>query len=171
MYFRDKLFLHSLECNFCVYFHCCCATWEMNTKITLLWVHKHFATRVHMLFCINHVIKRFHCMYRHHMDIVISLIGRNVVSETLINNCSRLKSVRCSTLSVTCTFMSPVMLPGFVFTVHFSAGLPALYSHGLMCMISLCLYIYHCILYVDNSFFSFVVVQTIPDIGFYESLP
>ena len=28
-------------------FWCCFATWEINTKMTLLWVHKQFATWVH----------------------------------------------------------------------------------------------------------------------------
>ena len=30
----------------------CCATREINTKITLSWAHKQFATRVHTLFSI-----------------------------------------------------------------------------------------------------------------------
>ena len=44
--------MRSLECYFGVYFPCCCATREINTKITLSWVHKQFATRVHTLFSI-----------------------------------------------------------------------------------------------------------------------
>ena len=35
---------------FCVYFPRCCATREINTKITLSWAHKHFAMRVQTLF-------------------------------------------------------------------------------------------------------------------------
>ena len=45
--------MHSLECYFGVYFPRCCATREINTKITLLWAHKQFATRVHTLFYMN----------------------------------------------------------------------------------------------------------------------
>ena len=44
--------MHSLECYFGVYFPRCCATREINTKITLSWAHKQFATRVHALFYI-----------------------------------------------------------------------------------------------------------------------
>ena len=40
----------SNECYFGVYFPRCCATREINTKITLSWAHKQFATRVHTLF-------------------------------------------------------------------------------------------------------------------------
>ena len=47
MYSRDKLFMYSLECYFGVYFSHCFATQEIYTKITLSWVHKLFATRVH----------------------------------------------------------------------------------------------------------------------------
>ena len=43
-----------LECYFGVYFPRCCATREINTKITLSWVHKQFATRVHTLISIYH---------------------------------------------------------------------------------------------------------------------
>ena len=45
----------SIECYLGVYFPCCCATWEINTKIALLWVHKHFTPEVHTLFYITHV--------------------------------------------------------------------------------------------------------------------
>ena len=44
--------MRSLECYFGVYFLRCCATREINTKITLSWTHKQFATRVHTLFYI-----------------------------------------------------------------------------------------------------------------------
>ena len=43
----------SLEWYFGVYFPRCCATWEINTKITLSWVHKQFAMLVHTLFYIH----------------------------------------------------------------------------------------------------------------------
>ena len=43
----------SLECYFGVYFPRCCATREINTKITLSWAHKQFATRVHTLFSMS----------------------------------------------------------------------------------------------------------------------
>ena len=42
--------MRSLECYFGVYFPRCCATREINTKITLSWAHKQFVTRVHILF-------------------------------------------------------------------------------------------------------------------------
>ena len=42
--------MRSPECYFGVYFPRCCATREINTKITLEWAHKQFATRVHTLF-------------------------------------------------------------------------------------------------------------------------
>ena len=42
--------MHSLECYFGVYFPRCCATREINTKITFSSAHKQFATRVHTLF-------------------------------------------------------------------------------------------------------------------------
>ena len=45
--------MRSLECYFGVYFPRCCATREINIKITLLWAHKQFATRVHTLFNIT----------------------------------------------------------------------------------------------------------------------
>ena len=45
--------MRSLECYFGVYFPRCCATQEINTKITLSWAHKQFATRVHTLFYIS----------------------------------------------------------------------------------------------------------------------
>ena len=44
--------MHSLECYFGPYFSSCCATREINTKITLSWVHIQFAARVHTLFSI-----------------------------------------------------------------------------------------------------------------------
>ena len=34
-----------------VYFLICCATREINTRITLSWAHKQFATRIHTWFC------------------------------------------------------------------------------------------------------------------------
>ena len=54
MYSCDELFMRSLECYFGVYFPRCCATREINTKITLSWAHKQFTTRVHTLFYINY---------------------------------------------------------------------------------------------------------------------
>ena len=42
--------MRSLECYFGVYFPRCCATRQINTKITFSWAHKQFATRVHTLF-------------------------------------------------------------------------------------------------------------------------
>ena len=53
MYSCDELLMCSLECYFGVYFPRCCATREINTKITLLWAHKQFATRVPTLFYIH----------------------------------------------------------------------------------------------------------------------
>ena len=44
--------VYALECYFGVYFPRCCATREINTKITLSWAHKKFPTRVHTLFYI-----------------------------------------------------------------------------------------------------------------------
>ena len=52
MYSCDELFMRPLECYFGVYFPRCCATREINTKITLSWAHKQFATRVHTFFYI-----------------------------------------------------------------------------------------------------------------------
>ena len=54
-YSHDKLSMYSLECYFGVYFPHCFATWEINTNITLSWVHKQFATRVHTSFSISYV--------------------------------------------------------------------------------------------------------------------
>ena len=48
--------MRSLECYFGVYFPRCCATREINTKITRSWAHKQFATRVHTLFSIYTVV-------------------------------------------------------------------------------------------------------------------
>ena len=53
VYSCDVLFMRSQECYFDVYFPRWCATQEINTKITLLWAHKQFATRVHTLFYIS----------------------------------------------------------------------------------------------------------------------
>ena len=55
MYSCDELFIHSHECYFGAYFPCCCATREINTKITLSWAHKQFATWVHTLFSIYRI--------------------------------------------------------------------------------------------------------------------
>ena len=43
----------SLQCYFGVYFPRCCATREINTKITLTCAHQHLATLVHTLFYIT----------------------------------------------------------------------------------------------------------------------
>ena len=48
--------MRSRECYFGVYFPRCCATREINTKITLEWAHKQFVTRVHTLFYFLHDI-------------------------------------------------------------------------------------------------------------------
>ena len=56
MYSRGQLFMRSLECYFGVYFPSCAATREINTKITLEWAYKQFATRVHTLFYFLHDI-------------------------------------------------------------------------------------------------------------------
>ena len=45
--------MRSLECYFGVYFPHCCATREINIKITLSWAHKQFARRVDTLFYIT----------------------------------------------------------------------------------------------------------------------
>ena len=50
MYSCEELFMRSLDCYFCAYFPRCCATREISTKLTLLWAHKQFATRVHTIF-------------------------------------------------------------------------------------------------------------------------
>ena len=55
MYSCNKLFMRSLECYLGIYFPRCCATLEINTKITLSSAHKQFATRVHTLFYISWV--------------------------------------------------------------------------------------------------------------------
>ena len=47
---RGELFMHPREGYFGVYLPNCAATREMNTEITLEWVHKQFATKVHTLF-------------------------------------------------------------------------------------------------------------------------
>ena len=46
MYSHDELFKRSLECYLGVYLPHCVEKREMNTKITLLWVHKQFTTWV-----------------------------------------------------------------------------------------------------------------------------
>ena len=56
MYSRGELFMRSREGHFGVYFSSCVATRETNTKITLEWAHKQFATRVHTLFYFLHDI-------------------------------------------------------------------------------------------------------------------
>ena len=58
MYSCDELLMHSLECYFVVHFPRCCATREINTKITLSWAHKQFATRVHTIFSIYWGVNR-----------------------------------------------------------------------------------------------------------------
>ena len=50
MYVLAWLFMRSREGYFGVYFPSCVATREINTKITIEWAHKQFATRVHTLF-------------------------------------------------------------------------------------------------------------------------
>ena len=54
IYVRGELFMRSREGYFGVYFPSCAATREINTKITLEWVHKQFVTRVHTLFYFLH---------------------------------------------------------------------------------------------------------------------
>ena len=49
--------MRSREGYFGVYFTSCEATSEINTKITLEWVHKPFATTEHTLFYFLHAIK------------------------------------------------------------------------------------------------------------------
>ena len=56
-----KVLMRSLECYFGVYFPRCCATREINTKITLLWAHKQFATRVHTLYIFMYMISVIWC--------------------------------------------------------------------------------------------------------------
>ena len=56
-YSCDELFRRSLECYFC------CTTREINTKITLSWAPKQFATRVHTLF--------YMCIYSSLLDVII----------------------------------------------------------------------------------------------------
>ena len=53
MYSCDELFMCSPKSYLGVYFPCCCAIWERNTKITLKWAHKQFATWVHISFYIS----------------------------------------------------------------------------------------------------------------------
>ena len=52
MYSSDKLFWHSLECYFDVYFPPRFATREINTKVSLSRAPKQFVTQVHILFSI-----------------------------------------------------------------------------------------------------------------------
>ena len=47
---RDKLFTRSREGYFGTYCPRCCATREINIKITLSWARKQFASRDHTLF-------------------------------------------------------------------------------------------------------------------------
>ena len=68
MYSRDKLYLHSHECYFCVY---------LNTKVTLLWALKQFVTRVHTLFYI----------YREH---TVPYITLHKQTHTYASLCSKL---------------------------------------------------------------------------------
>ena len=60
VYSRDELFMRPRECQFGVYFPRCFATRQINTKITLSWALKQFATRVHTLSYID-------AMYKHGM--------------------------------------------------------------------------------------------------------
>ena len=51
----DELFIRVL---FWCLSNRCCATQEINTKRTLSWAHKKFATRIHTLFCMYCVSSR-----------------------------------------------------------------------------------------------------------------
>ena len=55
-YSSDELFLRSRDGYFGVYFPSCEATREINTKITLEWMHKQFVTWVYTLFHFLHDI-------------------------------------------------------------------------------------------------------------------
>ena len=57
MYSIGEVPMRSREGYFGVYFPSCAATKEINTKITLKWACKQFATRVHTLFCFLHDIR------------------------------------------------------------------------------------------------------------------
>ena len=65
-----ELFMRSLECYFGDYFPGCCATREINTKITLSWAHKQFATWVHTLFYI------YSCISVKNVDAVFTNVAR-----------------------------------------------------------------------------------------------
>ena len=56
MGWSGKLFMYSWEHYFGVYFLICETTREINTKITLSWVHKQFITSVHTLLYFLHYI-------------------------------------------------------------------------------------------------------------------
>ena len=75
MYSRDEPFLCSLKCYFGIYFPRCFTTWEINTKITLLWALKRFVTRVHTLFSIcsepNHYLNQVLIYHLHKLNIYI----------------------------------------------------------------------------------------------------
>ena len=79
MYLSGELFIHSWEGYFGVYFLSCKTTREINTKITLEWVHKQFVTRVvaHTLIHFLHDIMNPYMMiktmiFTHHL--CVSLI-------------------------------------------------------------------------------------------------
>ena len=64
--------LKSLECYFGVYFPCCFATWETNTKITVSQVNTWFATPVHTLFPI------------HYSDVIMGAMTSQITSLTIV---------------------------------------------------------------------------------------
>ena len=72
--------MQSLECYFSVYIPHCCATPGINTKITISWVHKQFATtRVHIFFSI-YPIAYCHCCHNTPYEfkwLIISFCWRN----------------------------------------------------------------------------------------------
>ena len=61
----------SLEFYFGVYFPRCCATREMNTKITIPWAHKQFAMRVHTLFYISTLFLQIWNVDMTYLDVIM----------------------------------------------------------------------------------------------------
>ena len=85
MYSCDKLFMHSRECYFGVYF----------TKITLSSAHKQFATRVHTLFSIWFARVLLRSIYSNGVLVNVYIYTVNWIEITLHLNCVKCDLTKC----------------------------------------------------------------------------
>ena len=72
MYSSEELFMRSREGYFGVYFPSCATIREINTKITLEWAHKQFATTVHTSFYFLHDIRIHKWRYKIRFSPIVS---------------------------------------------------------------------------------------------------